>query len=47
MPLAKRCLDQFSEAFPWIKESGVSTIFEGFNEKYANINSEEGEGDSI
>lgn len=40
--LAKRCLEQFSLAFPWVFESEVSSIFEGLNDRYKDIEYEEG-----
>ena len=45
--LAKRCLEQFCSAFPWIAESEVASIFKGLNEKYADVKYEEGELYSI
>ena len=43
MPLAKLCLDKFCDAFPWVKESRLSSVFEGYIEKYSNVKCEEGE----
>ena len=45
--LAKRCLDQFCVAFPWIAESEMESIFKELNDKYADIKYEEGEEYSI
>lgn len=45
--LAKRCLDQFCFAFPWVINSEMSSIFKDLNEKYADVTYEEGEEYSI
>ena len=45
--LAKRCLEQFSLAFPWVFESDVASIFKVLNEKYEDVEYEESETYSI
>ena len=45
--LAKRCLEQFGSAFPWILESELSSIFKELNERYKDVEYEEGEMYSI
>ncbi len=46
--LAKRCLEQFCSAFPWIVNSSeVSSIFKGFKKRYADVEYVEGEVYSI
>ncbi len=45
--LAKRCLEQFCDAFPWIFNSNASLIFKNFKKKYADVKYEEGEDYSI
>ena len=45
--LAKRCLEQFCIAFPWVVESEVESIFKTLTLKYADVEYDEGEVYSI
>ena len=45
--LAKRCLDQFCAAFPWVAESKVSTVITELNSQYLDVTYDEGETYSI
>lgn len=45
--LAKRCLEKFCIAFPWVFEGKLSSIFNMLNEKYADIKYNEEEEYSI